>query len=43
MNRLVYDKEIFKKCNEIWDKMKNLFKKNLILNQCIMINTVKLK
>ena len=27
MNRLVNDKDILEKCNEIWDKIKNLFAK----------------
>ena len=27
MNFLFHDKEILRRCNEIWDKVKNLFKK----------------
>ena len=43
INLLVDDREIFEICNKIWDKIKNLFGKNLIVNQCIIINTYKLK
>ena len=43
MNLLVRDKKLLKKYNEIWDKISNLLKKGLIVNQCIMINTLKLK
>ena len=43
MNNLVYDKKILKKYNEIQDKTKTFFGKKLIVNQNIMINTLKLK
>ena len=43
MNLLVHDQELLKEYNETWDKIKSLFKKNLIVNQCTMINTLKLK
>ena len=43
MNILVYDKKILKKYNEIQDKTKTFFGKKLIVNQNIMINTLKLK
>ena len=39
MHLLVHDKELLQECNEIWYKTKNVFEKNLIANQCIMINT----
>ena len=39
MNLLVHDKKILKEQNEIQNKNK----KGLIVNQCIMINTSKLK
>ena len=39
---LVLDEELLKKCNEIWDKISDLFKKDLTLNQCMIINTLKL-
>ena len=31
-NLLVYDEELLKKYNEIWDKISNLLKKGLIVN-----------
>ena len=40
MNLLVHDEELFKKYNEIWDKINNLLKKGLIANQCMIINTL---
>ena len=43
MNLLVHDKELLKKYNEIWDKVKDLFKKKFNSKQCIMINILKLK
>ena len=43
MNLSVHDKKLSKKYNEIWDKINNLLKKGLIGNQCIMINSLKLK
>ena len=43
MNLIVHDEEILKKYNEIWDKVKDLFLKSLIVNQCIRINILKLK
>ena len=39
---LVYVKKLLGKYNEIWDKISNLLKKDLIASQCIMINTLKL-
>ena len=43
MNLLVNDKEILEKYCEISNKIKSLIRKKLILNQYIMINTLKLK
>ena len=43
MNLSVNDKEILKKYIEIWNRIKSLFKNNLIVNQCVMINILKLK
>ena len=43
MNLLVHDKELRKKYNAVWDKISNLLKKGLIVNQYIMINTLKLR
>ena len=43
INFLVSDKKILEKYSEIWNKIKSLIKKNWIVNQCIMINTLKLK
>ena len=43
MNLLVDDKKLLKIYNEIWDKISDLLKKSLIVNQWIMINTLKLK
>ena len=43
MNLLVNDKEILEKHCEISNKIKSLIRKKLILNQYIMINTLKLK
>ena len=43
MNLLVHNKELLKKYNAIWYKISNLLKKSLIVNHCIMINTLKLK
>ena len=43
MNVLVHNKELLKKYNAIWNKINNLLKKGLIMSQCIMINTLKLK
>ena len=31
MNLLVHDKELLKKYNEIWDKIRNLLKKGLVI------------
>ena len=42
MNFLVHDEELLKKYKAIWGKISNLLKK-LIVSQCIMINTLKLK
>ena len=39
-----YPQNMLQKYNEIWNKISNLLKKKgLIVNQCIMINTIKLK
>ena len=38
MNFSVNDEEILEKYNRVWDKIKNLFIKNLILKKCIIIN-----
>ena len=43
MNLLVNDKEMLEKYNKIWNNIKNLLKNDLMLNQCIMINILKLK
>ena len=43
MNLLFHDKKLLKKYNEIWDKISNIFKKGLIVHQCIKINTLKVK
>ena len=50
INLLVNDKETLKKYLEIWDKIKGLFKNDLIAklvylraNQCKMTNTLKQK
>ena len=32
-----------KKTNAVWDKISTLLKKGLIVRQCMMINTLKLK
>ena len=43
MNLLVHDGELLKKCNEIWNKIKDLLKKGLIVNRCMIITTLKLR
>ena len=43
MNLLVRNQELLKKHNEIWNKISNLLKKGFIVNQCIIINTLKLR
>ena len=43
INLLVHDKELLKEYNELLDKVSNLLKKSLIVNQCIMINTSQLR
>ena len=43
MNHLVKDKKILKKYLKIWNKIKSLIKKELIMNLCIIINKLKLK
>ena len=40
---LVHDKTFLQKHNETFYKISNLLRKALIVNQCIMINTLKLK
>ena len=42
-NLLIHDKKLLKKYNEIWDKISNLLKKGLTVDQCIMINALKRK
>ena len=43
MNLLGNDDELLEKYNEKWDKIEKLFKTKLIVKQCVMINTLKLK
>ena len=43
MNLLVHDKEMLEKYKKIWKKLKVYFKKNVIMNQFIMVNILKLK
>ena len=43
MYLLGHDKKLLEKYNEIQDKIINLLKNGLMVNQCIMINTLKLK
>ena len=40
---LVNDTEILEKYDKIWNKIKSLLKKELLVKQCIMINILKLK
>ena len=40
---LVHDKTFLQKHNETFYKISNLLRKALIVNQCIMVNTLKLK
>ena len=42
-NLLVHDKEALKNIMKYGIKLKVYLRKNLIVNQCIMINTLKLK
>ena len=42
INFLVHDKKLSAKYNEIRHKISILLKKNLIMSQCIMVNTLKL-
>ena len=42
-NLLVHDKELLKNIMKYGIKLRVYLRKNLILNQCIMINTLKLK
>ena len=42
-NLLVHDKELLKNIMKYGIKLKVYLRKNLIANQCIMINTLKLK
>ena len=41
MNLWIKDEEVLKKYNEIWNTICRLLKKDLIVNQCIMINALK--
>ena len=46
INLPLHDKELLKKHNGIWDKISRLVifqKRDLTLNQCVMINTLKLR
>ena len=43
MSSLVHDKEILKDTMKYGIILENHLKKNLIVKQCIMINTLKLK
>ena len=45
MNLLVHEKKLLKNTKKYWisNGISNLFKKGLIVNQCIMINILKLK
>ena len=43
MNLLGNDDKLLEKYNEKWDKIEKLFKTKLIVKQCAMINTLKLK
>ena len=43
MNLLGNDDKLLEKHNEKWDKIEKLFKTKLIVKQCAMINTLKLK
>ena len=43
MNLLVPVEELLKKYHKIWDKINNLLKKDLIMKQYIVINTLKLR
>ena len=43
MNLLVHDGELLRKCIEIWNKIKNLLEKGLIVNGCMIITTLKLR
>ena len=43
VNLLVYDRELLRKYNEIWNRISNLLKKSVMMNQCIMVTTLKLK
>ena len=40
---LFKDEKILKKFLKLWNKIKSLIKKELKVNQCIMINTLKLE
>ena len=39
MDFFINDKEMLKKYTQIWDKIKNLLRKNLALNLCIIMYT----
>ena len=43
MNHLVKNGKMLKKYLKIWNKIKSLIKKELIMNLCIIINKLKLK
>ena len=43
MNFLFHDKEILRRCNEIWDKVKNLFKKEFNRQPIYNDNYIKAK
>ena len=43
VNLLVHDKKLSKKYNEIWSKIRKILKKSLIVSQCKILNSLKLK
>ena len=43
INLLVYDRELLKKYNAIWDKIRSLLKNNLIVYHCIILNSLELR
>ena len=43
INLLVYDRELLKKYNAIWDKISSLLKNNLIVYQCTILNSLELR
>ena len=39
----IKNEELLAMCSKIWNRVSNLIKKNLIVNQCIMKNKIKTK